>query len=180
MTRIPLDPGAGGQSISIAALRVGDTVVSTTKATVSRVIRAATISDVSHSMIYVGDQQVVHAVSKGVVLETLTKALFDAILAVTYRHRHITHTQALRVRDFAGNQIGRKYSVIGALTAGTGDIAKCVLVELLNRDRFFCSELVFAAFKHAGLPLSHIPSECAIPNQIVKVRDLHYVGHLIV
>jgi hypothetical protein len=137
MARIPLDPGPGGQSISIAALRVGDIVVSTTKATVSRVIRAATKSDVSHSMIYVGDQQVVHAVSKGVVLETLTTALYDAILAVAYRHKHMTHTQGLRVRDFVGNQIGREYSVAGALAAGTGDLTKCLLVELLNRDRFF-------------------------------------------
>jgi hypothetical protein len=91
----------------------------------------------------------------------------------------MTHTQGLRVRDFVVNQIGREYSVAGALAAGTGDLTKCLLVELLNRDRFFCSELVFAAFKHAGLPLAHIPSGCAIPNQIVMVRNVQYVDHLI-
>src|SRR5690242_8668703 len=115
---IPLDPGAGGQSISPDALQTADIIVSTTAAAVSRVIRAGTISDVSHAALYIGGGQVVEAIGEGVVLRQLDVSLHDDTLAVAYRVPDITEEQALRVRDFVGMNLGKPYSV--PLAAGAG------------------------------------------------------------
>lgn len=72
---IPLDPGVGGQSIDENALSIGDIIVSTTPALISRVIRRATGSVVSHALVYIGGGQVVEAIGAGVTLRTLRKPL---------------------------------------------------------------------------------------------------------
>ena len=51
-------------------------------ATISRAIRAASGSVVSHSMIYAGNQEVLEAIGDGVVRRSVNMALKDASLAV--------------------------------------------------------------------------------------------------
>lgn len=51
---IPLDPGRGGRSVGPEALQIGDIIVSTTSAAISRAIRVGTGSEVSHAMLYIG------------------------------------------------------------------------------------------------------------------------------
>ena len=50
MTLPPLSPAAGGRCIAESALNVADIIVSTTNAKISKAIRAATGSQVSHAM----------------------------------------------------------------------------------------------------------------------------------
>ena len=76
MSAIELDPGVGGQCVGESALEAGDLIVSTTAARVSRGIRTATSSPVSHAMLYVGNGQVIEAIQEGVVerpLSTITR-----------------------------------------------------------------------------------------------------------
>jgi plastocyanin len=104
-SNVPLEPGNGGRSIGISALKMGDIILSTTNNPISKGIRGATDSPVSHTILYVGDGMVVEAVMGGVRLVPLEKALSDATFAVALRHPGLTHDQALQIRDFAGKQL---------------------------------------------------------------------------
>ncbi len=161
---IPLEPsGGGGMSIGESALSVGDIIVSTTSSPVSRLIRLATNSKVSHAALYVGDGMVVEAVD-GVELRPLADALADDEYAVAFTDPDLTDEQRLMIRDFAGNQIGRSYDFVAIARHGlyrvsgpvcdsmSGlDRAACNLLRRRvmfaddDADRWYCSELVFAA-----------------------------------
>lgn len=203
-TNIPLDPGNGGRSIGIDSLEIGDIILSTTGQSVSRAIRRFTSSPVSHSILYIGGGQVVEAVGDGVVLRSLQEALHDAILAVAFRYPELPPNKGLQIRDFAGHQIGRSYNYWGIVQQAGFQIdrraicnrfsdpavrARCVnWVGRVNlgtgsNDTFFCSELVLAAYRAAGVPLTSTPPHWSSPDDLARLRlsrRLGYVGHLLV
>ncbi len=207
---IALDPGIGGRSIAPGALKIADIVLSTTPAGVSKAIRLATLSKVSHAMLCIGGDLVVEAIGDGVVQRSIFDAVKEANLAVAYRHPGLTEMQALKVRDFAGRQVGKDYNY-GALIrqagvklppqaqavglagfAGfslgcwiTGDVECANMRDKVNpfikRDEFFCSQLVLAAYEHAGVALTTKKPVWSSPEDIAKARlkgKLLYVGHL--
>jgi uncharacterized protein YycO len=198
---IPLDPGAGGRSIGADALEIGDVILSTTADAVSRGIRAASGAPVSHSMLYVGGGQVVEAIGSGVVLRSLSDAVGPATVAVAFRHPDITSEQALMVRDFAGQHLGREYNYWGivrqalfrldmaAFCRGKSgeEYDRCrnwagrVNLGTGGNDQFFCSQLILAAYKHAGAPLTASEPHWSSPGDMAELRlskRLGYVGHL--
>ena len=194
MTTIPLTPASGGgMCVDTSALEPADVIVSTGAAAVSRVIRTATGSAVSHAMLYAGNGQIVEAIGDGVTRRPLNSALADATLAVAYRRPQLSASQAHAVVSFVGRQVGRKYDSTGAAGAGLRNnlvlcaisgIAACVAAHagaFESSKKFFCSELVLEAFRSAGLPLvSHSPS-VSVPEDIVTAHGsgtLSYVGHL--
>jgi len=196
---IPLDPGIGGRSIATEALQTADIVVSTTAAAVSWVIRTGTLSSVSHAALYIGGGQMVEAIGEGVVLRPIEVSLGDDTLAVAYRFPNITDDQALRVRDFVGMNLGKPYSVPLAAGAGlsygirnskivrgyvclrAGICTDAQIPTPVANDRFFCSQLVVAAYAHAGVPLVNIPPSHVAPADVPDLwmrKVLLYVGHL--
>ncbi len=198
---IPLDPGTGGRSIGSSVLRMGDIIVATTDQTVSSLIRWATGSQVSHAMLYIGGDQVVEAISSGVLLKSLAAAVADSNVAVAFRHPTMTPTQALMARDFAGKQLGKPYNYWGIVKQGgfqldretfcsglTGTaLDACVrLVGNVNLgkgndDSFFCSQLVVAAYQSAGVPLTTTPPIWSSPGDLAQLglsKRLGYIGHL--
>src|SRR5262249_25793652 len=90
MADIPLAPAQGGRSIPTSVLEPADVIVSTTAAWTSRMIRKATQSVVSHSVLYMGGDEVVEADRYGVIKQSVTESLKDATLAVAYRRKDIT------------------------------------------------------------------------------------------
>ncbi|MEM1411875.1 MAG: hypothetical protein AAGH19_05895 [Pseudomonadota bacterium] len=196
---IPLDPGMGGRSVDEQALQIGDVIVSTTPALISRVIRKATGSVVSHAIAYIGGGQVVEAIADGVVLRSLRQALMEATLAAAYRKPGLGLAQGLQIRDFLGQQLGKPYDYSGIVgqagfqldrrvlcVEGTIDCVRRVgnnNMRLQRFDKFFCSELVAAAYRRAGVPLTPEPPSWVSPDDIAKMRlsgNLEYVGHLCV
>ena len=187
---ILLDPGAGGRSIGKSALNNGDLIVSTVKGSiVSTAIRIASMSVVSHSLLYIGWGQVVEAIAAGVTMRSLGEAIEKSTLAVVYRHPDIDETQALRIGDFAGNQIGKAYNYVGVAQQGvnkycilTGKISCAVATRVINlkHDTFFCSEIIWAAYQSIDVPLSSTAPNWSkpadIPNLQLK-KELDYVGH---
>ena len=155
-------------------------------------------------MLYVGDGLVVESIGKGVVVRPLGEAIFDASLAVAYRHPQITAGKAMVIRDFAGRRLGAKYSVrgiVGQLGATVDHAVFCdandvhrltgkgncqVTVKQLNMavasDRqVFCSQLVVEAYQKAGLPLTKTPPSFTSPEELVRLRlidTIRYLGHL--
>ena len=192
MTNIPLDPGNGGRSIDTSALQIGDIILSTTNQVPSKLIRFATNSPVSHSMLYVGGGQVVEAVGEGVRLVPIETALADANFAVAVRYPGLTNEQALKIRDYADHQLGKpydyRYGVVGQALFRL-DLVCGFPMEQVGRvnlgtgtnDKWFCSELVIASFAAADVPLTKTPPSWTSPGDIVPLvlnGNLEYVGHL--
>jgi uncharacterized protein YycO len=176
---IALTPaGGGGLCIGPDALQAADILVSTTRAAVSGVIRAGTDSEVSHAALYDGYGEVIEAIGKGVTSHKIDVAIADDALVVAYRSPNITDEKAARIIDYATHQIGKPYGVAGALLS-TDKILCRVLGP--RPASFFCSQLVFEAYRRGGLPLTTAPSQCVTPADaaIIAQSQLTYVGHLL-
>ena len=196
MRNIPLTPKSdGGVCIDSAALESADIIVATTEAASSHFIRYSTLSDVSHALLYAGSGRVIEAVGEGVRDTSLGEAVKDDILAVAYRHKQMTPAAAQKIIQFARKQVGKSYDYAGAAAAGLhNNTGLCVVllgvigcpiaraVKWEQPDRFFCSELVLAAYKAAGLSVVNGNPSNAAPDDIVSAYSagiLRYVGHLI-
>jgi cell wall-associated NlpC family hydrolase len=178
-TPIALEPAAGGgHSIGDSALEAADIIVSTTHAGTSRVIRIGTVSVVSHAALYIGSGYVIEAIGEGVKRRDLRQSLADDVLAVAYRSPAMNQAIANRIVKYATAQQGIPYSVPGA--AMSADKVLCRIVGPQPAS-FFCSQLVFEAYRRAGLPLADTPSQCVTPKDVAVIarRRLVYVGHLL-
>lgn len=194
----PLNPEIGGQSISDTDLYPGDIIVSTTMATISRAIRGATGSQVSHAMLYVGHGYVVEAVGGGVRRVKLEEAISDAILAVALRRRGLSANTANAVVSFVTSRVGLEYDILGIIGQAGYQLDQSFLCKVMrvrdcttraarynlwmeDDDAFFCSELIAAAFEHVGFPLVHARPSAVSPHTVVEAVSsgrLDYVGHL--
>ncbi|QSX77003.1 N-acetylmuramoyl-L-alanine amidase [Lysobacter solisilvae] len=188
---IPLDPGIGGMSIGYEALAPGDIIVSTARHAVSFAIRAGTLSAISHAMIYAGNGNVIEAVGDGVHEVPLATAIGDAILAVAYRDPRVDAARAQAMVDFARAQVGQPYNYTGVARIGhrilfplqarlLDAIASITGADTTTARSFYCSELVFAAFEAAGIPLVAAAAGDSTPQDVVALTrgSLGYVGHL--
>jgi N-acetylmuramoyl-L-alanine amidase/uncharacterized protein YycO len=198
---IPLDPGSGGRSISEAALRPGDIIISTTPQASSIGIRVATQGPVSHALVYIGNGEVVEAIGQGVIRRPLQTALTDDTLAVAFRYPSITDAQAQQVCDFlmVQAQAGRAYNYVGlvdplqvliqrqecALLPGDWLQQKCMALQVrvplgTGNNKFFCSQLVLEAYRQAGIPITKDDPVWHTPEDIAQLAftQLEYVGHL--
>jgi cell wall-associated NlpC family hydrolase len=175
---IALDPGAGGRSIDTAALEPADIIVSTTAAAVSGVIRVGTSSVISHAALYAGDGDVIEAIGKGVVRQTITTALADDKLAVAYRVPNLSAAIAAKIIAYAYSKRGTPYSKAGAVLS-----SRWILCRVLGPrpNSFFCSQFVIEAFDRGGRQLTDTPAQCVTPEDVVTIAQgkLIYVGHLL-
>jgi hypothetical protein len=190
----PLSPKAGGGScLASSALAPADIIVSTTNEPISRIIKFGSgFSEVSHAILYVGNDQVIEAIEPKVTERMLGISLGEATLAVVYRHKLMTPASAIIVVGHAKSLIGTSYDYSGAVGAGLSHLpAQSILGRILtlsaekgafNRpSRFYCSELVFASYDKAHLPLAAISPHTSRPQEIVSAFEhgvLRYVGHL--
>ena len=60
-----------------ASLKVSDIILTTTTAAVSKAIRLATRSDISHAMVYVQDHSVIDATGEGVQARNTQRLFFE-------------------------------------------------------------------------------------------------------
>lgn len=199
MSMPALTPSKGGQCILNSALSPADVIVSTTSAAISKTIRAASSSAISHAMIYAGGGFVVEAIGDGVVKRPLAEAVADASLAVAFRHARMTSGAGKAVVSFAEKQVGRGYDVAGLVgqagyqldrwfLCSVANVKDCDSIAQRNNlwissgSRFFCSELVAESYRKAGVPLINGRSDSVSPEKIVQVTttgELRYVGHLV-
>lgn len=188
---IPLDPGEGGRSIGLDALQPADIIVSTERHAVSYIIRAGTISAISHTMLYVGDGKVIEAVGDGVREVPLETAIGNAILAVAYRHPSVDAEHARTIVDYARSRVGSPYNYAGVGFNGyrilhplrgrvIEALARRLGIEVGQAGAVYCSELVLEAFNRGQLPLVASAPGSSVPDDIVQLTSglLQYVGHL--
>ena len=198
---IPLDPGNGGRSIGLDALEIGDVIVSTTSAAVSRGIRFATGSEVSHAMLFVGQG--------GQVIDATRARASGRCPRRLRMPRWPSRSGARRCRTRSGRSSPIARPSISAAPTTTGAscgrrVSRCTVVvcDLLPKAQanacrrfvgyvnlgrgsgreFFCSELVVAAYEAAGAPITDTPPNWTTPDDLAQLGmtagALAYVGHL--
>ena len=138
----------------------------------------------------------------GVTTMTLDDSMFSDTVTAAFRHPSMTKSIAEKITQFlkVKEKEGAKFDYIamikhlpfrihaslceklpGPVAAVCKDIAQKVYLGTEENNEFYCSELVFEAFKQAGLPLAQIPSDWSTPQDLVELSyngSLHYVGHL--
>lgn len=167
------------RSISPAALRPGDIILSTDNDATSGLVRWGSNSALSHAMLYLGDGEVLESTANGVAIRPLHEALHDNVLcAVVLRHSRMTPAYAFDVVTYANEHIGAEYDYGGALVSPS----RALCGTMGSADKFFCSELIVDAFHKAGLALTNESPQCTTPGDIWNASSagaVDYIGHLV-
>ncbi|MEO2219452.1 YiiX/YebB-like N1pC/P60 family cysteine hydrolase [Chromobacterium vaccinii] len=146
----------GLKRLNDAVLVPGDIVLTTTTAAISKIIRVATHSDISHAMVYVEDRSVIDATGEGVHARNTQRLFFkeECSVHVLRLQAGISDTQLAAIRTYIRGHIGTQYSAKEAMLTvlgGTREWSK----------KQFCSRLVAQAFSSAGIQLVSDPNFCS-------------------
>jgi uncharacterized protein YycO len=195
--------------LDISYLMPADILVSTTNAVVSNIIRVGTHSVVSHAMLYIGEGNVIEAVGEGVNINLLKNNIdshgYRNVAA--FRYPSLSMDNAKLIVTFATNQKGKGYDYSGVIGGAENSdvfaarsnpstallVAPAFLVGQLvvhhfasggsfnNKNKYFCSELVFESFQKSGINLINDAPYMSYPQQIIDLANkgtLSYLGNL--
>lgn len=133
-------------------LEAGDILLTTQEAFKSKVIRRATSSEFSHAIIYVGMGSYIHSDGDGVHSGNIQRLLLSKPeYGLALRLKNKDQDAIKKACDFARSEIGKSYSVNGAIKAKI----KGIPITKTQENRQFCSRLVAQAYDHAGLKLTN-------------------------
>lgn len=138
----------GLKRLNEALLIPGDIVLTTTTAVVSKTIRIATRSDISHAMVYAEDRSVIDATGEGVHARNTQRLFFDSecSIHVLRLRAGISPLQLGAVVTYIRGQVGTQYSAKEAVLTVLGGARAWTKKQ-------FCSRLVAQAFESAGIAL---------------------------
>ena len=149
-----------------SALQIGDIVLTTSTAKVSKSIRRFTRSDISHAMVYVETCSVIDATGEGVHARNTQRLFWDDQCAVHVLRlaEGLTDFQSRHIVDYVRGRIGTQYSRIEAVRS------------VLGRGRSwsrkqFCSRLVAQAYASADVDLVANAHYCS-PQHLKKSARL--------
>lgn len=106
---------------------------------------------VTHTILYTGWNCAIHSIADGVVTIHLHDLLCEYDTMIILRHRKANRKKIKKVIDYAFDKIGKPYD----------------FEFNLKKDRFYCTELIYHAFKSAGLEI-----EIKNKNKIIRPVDL--------
>src|ERR1019366_20085 len=140
-------------------LKIGDIILSTTPARISKAVRVGTMSDISHAMMYVEDRSVIDATGEGVQSRNTQRILFEDHCPVyVLRPRdELSERQARDICDFVRAQVGSQYSTKEAMQTVLGGGRGWTRKQ-------FCSRLVAQAYASVGIVLVGDPNFCSPAN----------------
>ncbi|MGN7954459.1 YiiX/YebB-like N1pC/P60 family cysteine hydrolase [Agrobacterium radiobacter] len=141
-------------------LEPGDIILTTSRAKISKAIRLATRSDISHAMVCVEGYSVIDATADGVHARNTQRLFYDLNDAVHVLRlkRGLTKHELNAVIMYMRGHIGSRYSTREAVLTGLGRHAQ-------PSRKQFCSRLVAQAFKSSGIALVTNPDFCS-PEQL--------------
>ncbi len=208
--RLALSPSNGGLQITPVNLRAGDIVLSSTHSLTSMSVRLITVAPVSHAALYLGDGRFVEAVGAGVRLRSTQEYMDSESTIVAFRHPGVGEAHAAALNEFAQRHVGKKYNTAGIVLQAPFSIGRqycelplipglvrdycirglaAIQLGAVKNDRFFCSQFVLEAYRHAKLPLTTADPRLISPADLLHMREgdvpsvrteqaLQYVGHL--
>lgn len=144
----------------------GDIILSTEDHYVSKAIRAATKSDISHAMIYVARCSIIDSTGEGVHARNTRRMFFSDSCAVYVRRlaAGLSDEQRELIISFARNRIGTRYSKREAVRSSVGT------TKSPSRQQF-CSRLVAQSYAWAGIWLVDSRDYCT-PDDIKNSTPL--------
>src|SRR5450830_354974 len=150
------DTDTAAVKLNSATLKVGDIVLTTTTAPISKVIRFATSSDISHAMVCVEHSSVIDATSQGVQARNIQRMFFEpgCVVHVLRLRMAMSDEQLAAVKNFLRGKIGTQYSKKEAIQTVLGGRQQWTKKQ-------FCSRLVAQAFAAAGIQLVDDPNFCS-------------------
>src|ERR1035438_2556258 len=98
-------------------LKVGDVILTATRAKVSKAVRFGIGSDISHAMVYVADHSVIDATGDGVQARNTQRLLFedDSPVHVLRSRETPSESQFREISTFVRGRIGAEYSTKEAM-----------------------------------------------------------------
>jgi hypothetical protein len=170
--------------LKASKLQVADVILSTTSATVSKVIKLGTIAHYSHAMLYAGQGMVVEAVASGVVHRSIKVATYGASYAHGFRMKDLSSETAGKIVQHALDKVGGSYAY-GGVFGGSGFIsvlslpaqpmmhlarwgANKIKEGVGSQRTYFCSELVEDAFESQNLTVSRYLPSMTNPGDIAE------------
>lgn len=208
--RLLLTPSNGGVKITPQDLRAGDIVLSSTHSVVSMGVRLMTLAPVSHAALYLGDDRFVEAVGAGVRTRSTQEYMDGESTIVAFRHPSMSPESVQALNAFSSMHVGKKYNTAGIVLQAPFSIGRqycelplipglvrdfcirglaAIQLGAIKNDRFFCSQFVLEAYRHAKLPLTTADPRLISPADLLHMREgdvpsvrteqsLQYVGHL--
>lgn len=145
-----------------AKLRPGDVILTSDNSPISRAIRKASRSDISHAMIYVQSHSIIEADRSGVHARNIQRLHFpaDRALYVLRPQPPLSPAEVEAVVSSARNKIGSQYTIAEAAQSISPIRAKA-------GRRQFCSRLVGQAYADAGRVLGRNPNYLS-PGDLLK------------
>lgn len=140
-----------------ATLQIGDIILTTTTEKVSKAIRVATESDISHAMIYVEMHSIIDATADGVQARNTQRLIFDDKCAVYVLRLcgGLSAADAQEICNFARGQVGTQYSIKEAVRTAMWGTPRT------KTRKQFCSRLAAQAYASVGIQLVDDPDYCA-------------------
>ena len=141
------------------SLQVGDIILTTASAAISKAIRMATRSDISHAMICVDDRSVIDSTNEGVQARNTQRLLFedDCVIHALRLRDDLSEEQASGICTFARAKVGTQYSTREAIQTVLGGGQD-------GTKKQFCSRLVAQAYNSVGISLVKNPNFCSPEN----------------
>ncbi|WP_305840064.1 YiiX/YebB-like N1pC/P60 family cysteine hydrolase [Photobacterium leiognathi] len=156
--------------LDMRLLKPGDIILTGSDTKLSRVIKKFTKGSFSHAILYVGDGSYIHSDRNGVHSNNIQRLLFEDESNVMVL-RSANEQVISMACDFARSQVGKEYSVKGAINA------KVKAPLSLDNNRQFCSKLVAKAYEFAGLKLVKNADTC-MPKEIEESKYLKIVNNI--
>ncbi|MBR6026691.1 MAG: hypothetical protein IK065_03730 [Neisseriaceae bacterium] len=182
-------------NIDTNSLNAGDILFSANRGIISKSIRYLSASPVSHTFIYIGNNQVAEAVGSGVRIISINDSIKDSSILAVYRHPQLTSSHANLLREFAYKHLDKSYNHFGIvkqfpytitrkvcelpviprhtrhLCLNTMALIEISPIKISKSQQYFCSQFVMEGYKYAGLPLSKHNPEWISPADILHMRD---------
>lgn len=190
----PLSPTNGGRSILPQVLHVGDIILSTTNHLTSRIIRNQTDLPISHARIVYNcknqaNPEFVEAVGSGVRVISYHEMMNSDILSVALRSASFSTDRIKDLQEWLLSKLGSDYDFGGVveewLALKFRWLNKWRSVSLGDPKKFYCSELVAAAYRSLDIDLfaykGEKPNPSQAPGRFVEMtwfNELDYLGHL--
>ena len=142
------------------------------KSLISRLIRWQTRSVYSHSALLTSDNTVIEAWHKGGVQEVDSISTLHTPGTKVDVFKFTWKVDEVAVEEFARKQVGCSYDFLAILRFLSRR-------SYTKNKKWFCSELIAAATKHAGYPLIRLPSYEVSPRDIAGSAKLRYVETIV-
>lgn len=142
--------------LDLNKIQKGDIILTTSTAKVSKAIRTAISSDISHALICVQQGSLIDSTDDGVTSRNIQRLFYEDNSAIYVLRPKIklSEEQISHIANYARAQVGTRYSKVEAIKSGLKKVVGG------PSKKQFCSRLVGQAYASVGIKLVDYPDFC--------------------